>query len=431
MKSNIVILGTQWGDEGKGKIVDFLTRKFHYVVRYQGGNNAGHTLIVNNKKVVLHLIPSGILHDNIVCILGGGVVISPYGLMNEIKMLSELKISINNRLILSESCPLVLEYHVKMDIARELFLKNSSIGTTKKGIGPAYEDKIARRGLQIRDIYNDEILFKKLKNNINYYNSQFINYYKCSTVQYDRILKEILEFRDFIKNKIKDVPGLLQKLYKEKKKVIFEGAQGALLDLDHGTFPYVTSSNTTIGGVFTGSGANLKLVNHVIGVTKAYCTRVGSGPFPTEITGDLDSYLCMKGKEFGSTTGRRRRTGWLDLVLLSRVITLNSITSLCLTKLDVLDDLSEIKVCVAYKNMKNMNIIEDIFENINYSFLKPVYKILPGWKQSIRGITSFSDLPSPAQNYVYFIEKFFNHQVLIDIISTGPNRIDTIIKRDI
>ncbi|CAL4324481.1 adenylosuccinate synthase [Buchnera aphidicola] len=430
MNNNVVILGTQWGDEGKGKIVDFLTESFDCVVRYQGGHNAGHTLIVNKKKIILHLIPSGILYKDVLCILGNGVVISPVDLLQEINMLSDFNISINNRLFISGNCPLVLDYHVKMDIAREQFLKNDCIGTTKKGIGPAYEDKVARYGLKIYDLYNEKILKKKLKSIIQYYNFQLVHYYKTFPVDYHVVLKDLLEIKYIFQKKVQDIPNMLHRMYKNKKRIIFEGAQGALLDLDHGTFPYVTSSNTTIGGVLTGSGVHYKQINCILGVTKSYCTRVGSGPFPTELKNDIGDYLCNKGKEIGSTTGRKRRTGWLDLVLLSRTVMLNSITSLCLTKLDVLDDLPEVKICIAYKNIKTLEMIETSSKYFNLFNVKPVYKVFPGWKKSTRGIVRFSQLPVNAQNYILYIEEYLGKTEFIDIISTGPERSETIIVRN-
>ncbi|WP_343128171.1 adenylosuccinate synthase [Buchnera aphidicola (Takecallis taiwana)] len=430
MKQNIVILGMQWGDEGKGKIVDVLTRTANYVVRYHGGHNAGHTLVVNNKKIILHLVPSGILHNHVICLLGNGVVISPQGLIDEINMLSGLGISLDGRLFISHHCPLILSYHIKMDILREHLLDTQCIGTTKKGIGPAYEDKVSRFGLQVRDLYKESVLREKLKRIVDYYNFQFVHYYKSTPVNYDTILEELLLSKKVFKNRTKDIALLLQKAEYENKKIIFEGAQGALLDLDHGTFPYVTSSNSTIGGIFTGSGARLQQVHFILGIVKAYCTRVGSGPFPTELTDLTDDYFVKVGKEFGSTTGRRRRTGWLDLVLLKRMVILNSISSLCLTKLDVLDGLSEIKVCIAYKNLHTDQVIKNPFSCLNWDEFKPVYHILTGWNKSIKGITIFSQLPFLAQQYISYIEHYIGHGVSIDMISTGPDRLDTIIVRD-
>ncbi|QCI27365.1 adenylosuccinate synthase [Buchnera aphidicola] len=431
MNRNIVILGMQWGDEGKGKIVDFLTSHANYVVRYQGGHNAGHTLVINNKQIILHLIPSGILHDHVICILGNGVVISPSNLLQEMDMLSELNISLENRLFISHNCTLVLPYHEKIDILREDMLKNKCIGTTRKGIGPAYEDKVSRRSLRICDLYNTSLLKYKLKNIINYYNFQIVNYYKSDPVDYNIILEDLLKLKELFKNKIRDIPLILNQAYDNNKKIIFEGAQGALLDLDHGTFPYVTSSNSTIGGIFTGSGACFNQIHNILGIVKAYCTRVGSGPFPTELKDEMDEYLCQQGQEFGSTTGRRRRTGWLDLVLLSRMVMLNSVSSLCLTKIDVLDELSEIKVCIAYKNKNTDQVISNPFEYLNWEELKPVYKNLPGWKTSIKGITVFSDLPDALKNYISYIENYIGNNIKIDMLSIGPERIETIIIRDV
>lgn len=431
MNKNIVILGTQWGDEGKGKIVDFLTQKVHYVVRYQGGHNAGHTLVVNSKKIILHLIPSGILNNNVIAILGNGVVISPPDLIKEINMLYENNIDLKNRLIISPDCPLVLDYHIQMDIAREKKLGKYCIGTTGKGIGPAYEDKIARRGLKIGDLFNKKTFFKKLKKNIDYYNFQLVNYYGYSKINFIEVLEKLLKYRNILINKIKDVPYILNTAYLLNKNIIFEGAQGALLDIDHGTFPYVTSSNSTIGGVFTGSGINLNRINCVVGIVKAYCTRVGFGPFPTELKDNIDIHFVNKGKEFGTTTGRRRRTGWLDLVLLSRMVMLNSISSLCLTKLDVFDGLLEFKVCIGYKKIGTSDILDISFPIFDWEKIEPVYHIFPGWKKPISGLKSFSDLPIEAKNYILYIENFIGMGVSIDIISTGPERSETIIVNNI
>ncbi|CAL4324221.1 Adenylosuccinate synthetase [Buchnera aphidicola (Pterocallis alni)] len=431
MNKNIVILGTQWGDEGKGKIVDYLTEMYNYVVRYQGGHNAGHTLVVNKKKIVLHLIPSGILHNHVICVLGNGVVISIIDLIKEIDMLSQLGIKLDKRLIISSHCPMILQYHVQIDLARELALGKDCIGTTGRGIGPAYEDKVSRLGLKIFDLYNMELFAKKLKRNVDYYNFQLVNYYKSSPVDYNNILTEVLKYRDCILEKVDDVPMLLQDAFCNKKHVIFEGAQGSLLDLDHGTFPYVTSSNSTIGGVFTGSGAHMKHINFVLGVVKSYCTRVGSGPFPTELKDDIGLHLCIKGKEIGSTTGRKRRTGWLDLVLLYRSIVLNSISSLCLTKLDVLDELPEIKVCIAYKINNVLVDNKKFFPFSNLENVQPVYITLPGWKKSTKGVTCLHDLPLEAKKYISYIEEYCGGNILVDIISTGPDRCETIVLDDL
>ncbi|WP_343182510.1 adenylosuccinate synthase [Buchnera aphidicola] len=428
MRKNIVVLGLQWGDEGKGKIVDFITQTAHYVVRYQGGHNAGHTIVVENKKIILHLIPSGILNDHVTCILGNGVVISIQDLINEINMLSQLGISIKNRLMISQNCSLVLPYHVNMDIFREHVLGVDCIGTTKKGIGPAYEDKIARCSIKMYDLYDTTILLKKLKFMINDYNKKLINNNTCDQINHQIIFNSLIKYQDYFKDMIVDVPSILESAYQNKKNIVFEGAQGALLDIDHGTYPYVTSSNTTIGGVFTGSGANLKYINKIIGVTKAYCTRVGSGPFLTELKDDIGIYLCHKGKEFGSTTGRKRRTGWLDLVLLSRMIMINSVTSICLTKLDVLDDLLEIKLCISYQDSYTLRKIKNPFSLFNLKNILPVYKSFPGWRKNTVGVNKFDNLPNEAQDYVCYINQYLKmFGASIDVISTGPGRFDTII----
>ncbi|CAL4324799.1 adenylosuccinate synthase [Buchnera aphidicola] len=430
MNKNLVVLGMQWGDEGKGKVIDCLSKKFHYIVRYQGGHNAGHTLLVNDQKIVLHLIPSGVLHKHTKLFLGNGVVISPIDFIKEIDILSSYNISLENRLFISRNCFLVLGYHINMDLAREKKLGKYLIGTTGRGIGPTYEDKVARRGITVGDLFNEDLLSQKLKNNIDYYNFQLNHYYNYSTVKFDDIFLNLIKYKDILLSKVKDIPYLLNYYNDtEPKNILFEGAQGALLDLDHGTFPYVTSSNTTIGGVFTGSGVNLNSINCVLGIFKAYCTRVGSGPFPTELTDELNSYFVDKGKEIGSTTGRRRRTGWLDLVLLSRMVSLNSVSSLCLTKIDVFDGLSEFKVCIGYQNYDDLNVLSMSSSVLDWNSIRPVYKVFSGWKTSLLGITKFSDLPTEAKYYIHYIENFVG--VPINIISTGPDRSSIIMVRDI
>ncbi|WP_343192142.1 adenylosuccinate synthase [Buchnera aphidicola (Formosaphis micheliae)] len=420
MYKNVIILGAQWGDEGKGKIVDLLTKKSSYVVRYQGGHNAGHTLYVNKKKIILHIVPSGILHDNVVGILGNGVVISPIALINEIYSLEKQGIFIKDKILISENCFLVLPYHVHMDVSREKSSEIDIIGTTKRGIGPAYEDKIARRGLRIGDLRNIKQLEIKLKEILYYYNFQLINFYKSNPVDYNSVLSEILDNAPFLINMIADIPEILHSAIKSKKMLIFEGAQGTFLDIDHGTYPYVTSSNSTAGGASIGSGIGPLNFDYILGVFKAYSTRVGFGPFPTEVFNKLDDYFCKQGKEFGSTTGRKRRTGWLDLIMLKRAICINSFSGLCLTKLDVLDYLQDIKICVAYR--KNHDIISTttpLFID-NWNEVTPIYETLPGWNVSTMGINSFSDLPYAAKNYIRRIEEIL--ELPIHFISTGPDR---------
>ncbi|QCI17937.1 adenylosuccinate synthase [Buchnera aphidicola (Acyrthosiphon lactucae)] len=428
MNKNIVILGTQWGDEGKGKIVDCLSSDSSYVVRYQGGHNAGHTLVVDGKKIILHLIPSGLLHDNIIGIISNGVVVSPSELIKEIKMLETHNISVNKRLFISNSSPLILQYHIEMDIAREKKLGISALGTTGRGIGPAYEDKIARRALRIGDLKDEKTLSMRLEKIVSYYNHQLVSFYKHKPVDYKIILRDLLPTIDIIYDMIKDTTSILQKAIKDKKKIVFEGAQGSFLDIDHGTYPYVTSSNSTIGGVITGTGVGPKNLDYILGVTKAYSTRVGYGPFPTELFDNIDKHFSNKGHEFGSTTGRKRRTGWLDTVSLCRSVYINSLSGLCLTKLDVLDGLNEIKVCIAYKNIHTAEIIS--YPDINeWENIIPIYETYPGWTRKTLGIKKIKDLPYEARNYINRIEEIT--QIPIDIISTGPDRSDIILVRDI
>ncbi|WP_343192582.1 adenylosuccinate synthase [Buchnera aphidicola (Taiwanaphis decaspermi)] len=427
--TNIVILGTQWGDEGKGKIVDMLTHNVKYVVRYQGGNNAGHTLIHNNKKIILHLIPSGILHKNVFVILGNGVVISPKAMLQEINMLKKFGFYVENRIKISSSCQLILDFHIALDIARENKDIKKSIGTTLKGIGPAYEDKISRRGFMVSDLENYNNMVLKLKDITKYYNNQLKYIYKTKTIDYNIILKEINENRKMLLNMVEDIPNILEKATKKKESIIFEGAQGSLLDIDHGTYPYVTSSNTVVGGALTGSGIGIKNIDHVVGIVKSYSTRVGNGPFPTELKNKTNDYLVNKGQEYGSTTGRKRRTGWLDIVLLRRSIQLNSISSICLTKIDVLDELKKIKICIYYKNKKTKKIFSHFPILQDWNVIEPIYKILPGWQKNTYGIKSMSKLPKKAIDYINIIQKLL--KIPVDIISTGPDRSHTIINYNI
>lgn len=428
MKKNIVILGTQWGDEGKGKIVDYLSKNSSFVVRYHGGHNAGHTLVVDQKKIILHLIPSGVLHPNVIGVISNGVVISIFDLVKEIEMLKKNHFFINERLFISNAASLILPFHISMDIAREKKLGVNSIGTTGRGIGPAYEDKIARRALRIGDLKNEKTLSVKLEKIVDYYNDQLISIYNDEPFDYKVILKNLLKAKNIIDDMITDTNIMLYNAIKNKKIIIFEGAQGSLLDIDHGTYPYVTSSNSTIGGVITGTGIGPKNLDYILGVTKAYSTRVGNGPFPTEVFDRIDSYLSKKGNEFGSTTGRKRRTGWLDGVALRYSVQLNSLSALCITKLDVLDGLEEIKVCIGYQNI-NTSEIHTISSFNNLENIKPIYEVYPGWMQTTLGVKKIEDLPILAQNYIKCIEKIAG--IPVDIVSTGPDRNDTILVRNI
>lgn len=429
MVQSIVVLGAQWGDEGKGKIIDLLAPKVQYVVRYQGGHNAGHTIIFEGKKIILHVIPSGILYDHVINIIAGGVVVSPVSLMQEIEMLRKSGISINNRIFISASCPLVLSYHVAMDVAREKKTRLSAIGTTGCGIGPVYEDKVARRALRISDLYNRKNFENKLKHILHYYNFQLVRYYHEQPVDYQAVLQEAMVASDIFCKMIIDVPDLLYKAKKKGDKIIFEGAQGSLLDIDHGTYPYVTSSSTVAGSASIGAGIGIGCIDYVCGVIKAYSTRVGLGPFPTELFNYTGNWLCTRGDEFGSTTGRRRRTGWFDAVAVKHSVKINSLFSCCLTKLDVLDGLNEIKICVAYcmKGGKKIYSFPSTVEELEN--LTPVYETLPGWTMHTTGISEFSKLPVESQYYVKRIEEII--EIPIDIVSTGPERAAIVVLRDL
>jgi len=432
MGNNVVILGTQWGDEGKGKVVDLLTDKAQWVVRYQGGHNAGHTLVIDGEKTVLHLIPSGILRENVKCVIGNGVVLSPEALLQELKMLEDRGVPARERLSISEGCPLILPYHIALDVAREKARGIKAIGTTGRGIGPAYEDKVARRGLRVDDLFNMETFAVKLKEVIEYHNFQLVNYYKVEAVNFDDVLKQVTEVADLLISLVIDVTDELDKARLRGENILFEGAQGTLLDIDHGTYPYVTSSNTTAGGVATGSGFGPAHIDYVLGIVKAYTTRVGSGPFPTELYDGKEKldpaghHMGTIGHEFGATTGRLRRTGWFDAVAIKRAVQLNSITGFCLTKLDVLDGLQEIKICTAYKMPGGKLVDVPPMSADGYDLAVPVYESMPGWSESSFGVTSFDALPENAKAYVRRLEEVTG--VPMDIISTGPDRNETMIQ---
>lgn len=425
MANNVVVLGTQWGDEGKGKVVDLLTDKASYVVRYQGGHNAGHTLVIDGEKTVLHLIPSGILRENVKCVIGNGVVLSPEALMKEIAMLKERGVPVEERLVISEACPLILPYHIALDQAREQARGNKAIGTTGRGIGPAYEDKVSRRGLRVGDLYCVESFAAKLKEVMEYHNFALQHYYKAEPVSYDKVLQEVLAIADILKSMVVDVTDLLDKARLAGQKIMFEGAQGTLLDIDHGTYPYVTSSNTTVGGVATGAGFGPLHLDYVLGIVKAYTTRVGSGPFPTELDDEVGEHLGVKGHEFGATTGRKRRTGWFDAVAMKRAVQINSISGFCLTKLDVLDGLKELKICVGYQDAEGT--VRDVppMAADGYDAVTPVYESMPGWDDNTFGATSVDALPQAARDYIKRIEEITG--VPVHIVSTGPDRNETII----
>lgn len=428
MAKNIVVIGSQWGDEGKGKLVDLLTDNVSAVVRFQGGHNAGHTLVIDGKKTILHLIPSGILREHVQCLIGNGVVLSPEALFKEMNELEANGIPVRERLKISAACPLILPYHVALDQARELRRGKDAIGTTGRGIGPAYEDKVARRGLRLGDLINEASFVTKLEEIIRFHNFSLINYYQAAPVSFEEVRDQILAMRDDLLPLIADIPYLLQQYSEAGANVMFEGAQGALLDIDHGTYPFVTSSNTTAGGCAAGAGVGPCHIDYVLGITKAYATRVGAGPFPSELFDEIGKHLSVKGHEKGSTTGRDRRCGWLDLVALKRAVWLNSITGLCLTKLDVLDGLETIRLCVGYvKDGKPVDIMPLSAEE--FDGCEPEYVDMPGWSESTLGITDFDTLPLNARNYINEVERLAG--VPIDIISTGPDRVETIIKRDL
>ncbi|WNC72609.1 adenylosuccinate synthase [Thalassotalea psychrophila] len=425
MGKNVVVLGTQWGDEGKGKIVDLLTDKAKFVVRYQGGHNAGHTLVIDGEKTVLHLIPSGVLRDNVKCMIGNGVVLCPKALMTEIKMLEAKGIPVRERLLISDACPLIMPYHNALDAAREAARGKKAIGTTGRGIGPAYEDKVARRGLRVSDLFNADAFAEKLKEIMEYHNFVLTNYYKAEALDFDTVLADALAVADIIKAMTADISEILDQARKAGDSIMFEGAQGTLLDIDHGTYPYVTSSNTTVGGVSTGSGFGPCNLDYVLGITKAYTTRVGSGPFPTELDDEIGHHLGTVGHEFGATTGRERRCGWFDAVAMHRAVQVNSITGFCLTKLDVLDGLKELKICTGYKTESGEIITVPPMAAEGYENITPVYETVPGWTENTVGATSVDALPANAIAYIKRLEEITG--VPIDIVSTGPDRNETMV----
>jgi len=425
MGKNLVVIGTQWGDEGKGKIVDFLTERAAAVTRFQGGHNAGHTLVIDGQQTILHLIPSGILHEGVQCLIGNGVVLSPTALLTEIQMLEAKGVPVRERLRISGACPLLLPYHVALDHAREQARGKAKIGTTGRGIGPAYEDKVARRGLRISDLLNPEEFATKLREVMDYHNFALSNYYKAEQVEFQKVLDESLAIADTIVPMVKDIPDLLSQLRAADKNVLFEGAQGTLLDIDQGTYPFVTSSNTTAGGAATGSGVGPRDFDYILGITKAYTTRVGSGPFPTELFDEVGKHLATKGHEFGATTGRPRRCGWIDIVALRRSRIINSLTGLCITKLDVLDGLETLRLCVGYhcdgEDLKTPPTGR-AFERC-----EPIYIEMPGWQESTVGVRRYEELPINARLYLEKLENLI--EIPIDIVSTGADRNETIIRR--
>ncbi|AJE99535.1 adenylosuccinate synthase [Pandoraea apista] len=431
---NVVVIGTQWGDEGKGKVVDWLTDHAQGVVRFQGGHNAGHTLIIGGKKTILRLIPSGIMHKDVVCYIGNGVVLSPEALFKEIEELESAGLNVCGRLRISEACTLILPYHVAIDQAREARRGAGKIGTTGRGIGPAYEDKVGRRALRVQDLFDPEAFAARLRENLDYHNFVLTQYLGGKAVDFQETLDTMLSYAARLKPMIADVSQMLYAANREGQKLLFEGAQGTLLDIDHGTYPFVTSSNCVAGAASAGAGVGPQQLHYVLGITKAYCTRVGAGPFPSELY-DADNparqeaiglQLATVGKEFGSVTGRPRRTGWMDAAALKRSIQINGVTGLCMTKLDVLDGLETVRLCVGYK-IDGQTI--DILPRgaVDVARCEPVYEDFPGWTQSTVGVTSWDQLPVQAQNYLKRIEEVSG--IPIDMVSTGPDRDETILLR--
>jgi len=427
MGRNVVVIGTQWGDEGKGKVVDLLTEQVAAVVRFQGGHNAGHTLVIGGEKTVLHLIPSGILRPAVQCFIGNGVVLEPNALMTEVKGLEARGVPVRDRLRISPACQLILPYHVQLDIAREHARGAHKIGTTGRGIGPAYEDKAARRGVRLGDMFYWQGFAAKLAEVMEYHNFMLENYYKMPPVDFDQTLESCAEVVEQIRPMVADIVPLLHELRERGANLLFEGAQGSLLDVDLGTYPFVTSSNTTAGGTAVGSGFGPRYLDYVLGITKAYATRVGSGPFPTELFDTTGERLAARGHEFGSTTGRPRRCGWFDAVALRQAVQINSISGLCVTKLDVLDGLEQIRICVGYEHADGASGTPR-FASEYYSDIKPLYEVVPGWSDSTLGIQRYDDLPDNAKGYLRRIEETVGAP--IDIISTGPDRAETIVLKD-
>jgi len=425
MKKNVVVIGAQWGDEGKGKIVDLLTDRVSAVVRFQGGHNAGHTLVINGKKTILRLIPSGILHPHVKCYIGNGVVVSPRALLDEIAELEKAGLDVVNRLRISEACPLILPYHIALDQARERAKGDAKIGTTGRGIGPAYEDKVARRAIRLQDLFFPERFAVKLKEVLDYHNFVLTHYFKTDPVDFQTTHDQTLELAKKLLPMMTDVSAELNALMAQDKHILFEGAQAALLDIDHGTYPFVTSSNCLAGQASAGAGVGPNTLHYVLGVAKSYATRVGSGPFPTELNDSLGEHLRVKGNEYGSVTGRPRRCGWFDAAALKRAVQLNGMTGICFTKLDVLDGLETVRVATGYKvNGQVCDILPVCADALAQG--EPVYEEYPGWKDSTVGVKSFDALPAAAQVYLRRLEQLVGAP--ISIISTGPDRNETIIK---
>ncbi|MGN2252328.1 adenylosuccinate synthase [Frateuria sp. GZRe12] len=427
MGKSVVILGAQWGDEGKGKIVDLLTERVSAVARFQGGHNAGHTLVIKGKKTVLHLIPSGILRDDALCLIGNGVVLSPAALMEEIAELEGNGVDVRSRVKISPATPLIMPYHIAVDKAREAAAGKSAIGTTGRGIGPAYEDKVARRSIRVADLMYPHELPAQIKAAVEYHNFILTQWLKAEPVDYQKVLDDALAWGEYIRPMVDDVATILHDVRAEGGNILYEGAQGALLDIDHGTYPYVTSSNTTVGGALAGTGVGACDIDYVLGICKAYATRVGGGPFPTELNDEMGERLRKVGNEFGASTGRPRRCGWIDLVALKRAVQINGISGLAITKLDVLDGLPSIKVCVAYEYRGKRRELAPLDAD-GWAECKPVYLEFPGWEESTAGIRDWNKLPAAARAYLRAVEELSGCRLAI--VATGADRDDTIVLDD-
>jgi len=426
MGKSVVVVGTQWGDEGKGKIVDLLTDRASAVIRFQGGHNAGHTLLIGGEKTVLHLIPSGILRDGVACVIGNGVVVHLPSLLQEIDELTVKGVSVTEQLKISAACPLILPTHIALDQAREQASGRNAIGTTGRGIGPAYEDKVARRSLRVSDLFDADAFEERLAAAMDLHNFMLKHYYEADPVDMGATRDEWMSMAERIKPMVIDTAGYLNELSRSGANLLFEGAQGTLLDVDHGTYPFVTSSNTTAGAAATGTGVGPGAIDYVLGIVKAYTTRVGAGPFPTELFDDMGKHLAKVGAEFGATTGRPRRCGWFDAVALRRAIINSSVSGLCVTKLDVLDGLETIKICVGYRLDGGVCDVPPHLVS-RYPDCEPIYEELPGWSTSTVGITDFDRLPDTARAYLRRLEEVL--EIPVDMVSTGPDRDENIILR--
>jgi len=426
MGRNVVIIGTQWGDEGKGKVVDWLTESAQGVVRFQGGHNAGHTLVIGGRKQVLRLIPSGILRPGVTCYIGSGVVLSPSALLQEIDELERAGVAVRDRLRISGTCPLILPYHVALDQAREAKRGDAKIGTTGRGIGPAYEDKVARRAVRVRDLFSPERLRERIRESLDLHNFVLERYFGVKPLDPDQVADDALALAPRIASMVADVPAELASAARRGDRLLFEGAQGALLDVDHGTYPFVTSSNCIAGAAAPGAGVGPQQLDYVLGIAKAYTTRVGSGPFPTELFDDTGKHLATKGNEFGSVTGRPRRCGWFDAVAMRRSIQINGVSGLCVTKLDVLDGLSTVRICTGYQRAgQPVDLLP--FGADDVAACEPLYEDWPGWTETTYGVKRWEELPTAAQNYLKRLSELVGAP--IDIVSTGPDRDETILLR--